>query len=85
MRLNLGLALTAVALFGSSLGGAARAADESWIEKFEATHERYSTIPDEPWRQIPWGSELLTAQREAAQRELPLFIWAMDGNPLGCT
>lgn len=37
------------------------------------------------WRQIPWRIELLEAQREAAEHNKPLFIWAMDGHPLGCT
>ena len=37
------------------------------------------------WRRIPWRIELLAAQREAAAADKPLFIWAMDGHPLGCT
>lgn len=41
--------------------------------------------PDAPWRSIPWRIELLAAQREAAAAGLPLFVWAMDGHPLGCT
>ena len=24
-------------------------------------------------------------RREAAERDRPLFVWAMNGNPLGCT
>ena len=43
--------------------------------------------PDEnvTWRRIPWRIELLAAQREAAAINKPLFVWAMDGHPLGCT
>lgn len=37
------------------------------------------------WRLIPWRIELLAAQREAAKQNKPLFVWAMDGHPLGCT
>ncbi len=37
------------------------------------------------WRTIPWRTSLLDARRVAAQEEKPLFIWAMDGHPLGCT
>ncbi len=40
---------------------------------------------DEPWRTIPWRISLLDAQRAAAKEKKPLFIWAMDGHPLGCT
>jgi len=54
-------------------------------QKFEKIHSAYAAIPQEAWRRIPWQSELLAAQRDAARRKMPIFIWAMDGNPLGCT
>ena len=41
--------------------------------------------PEETWRTIPWQTNLIDAQNLAAQVEKPLFIWAMDGHPLGCT
>ena len=37
------------------------------------------------WRSIPWKTSLLEAQRIGARQRKPLFIWAMDGHPLGCT
>jgi len=40
---------------------------------------------DEPWRTIPWKIDLLDAQQAAAKERKPIFIWAMDGHPLGCT
>lgn len=40
---------------------------------------------DKPWRKIPWKISLLDAQNEAAKAKKPIFIWAMDGHPLGCT
>lgn len=40
---------------------------------------------DEPWLTIPWKISVLNAQRTAAQEDKPIFIWAMDGHPLGCT
>jgi hypothetical protein len=51
-------------------------------------HELQATLTpaeDVTWRRIPWRIELLAAQREAAQQNKPLFVWAMDGHPLGCT
>jgi len=40
---------------------------------------------DEPWRTIPWKIDVLDAQQAAADEGKPIFIWAMDGHPLGCT
>ena len=37
------------------------------------------------WLSIPWRTSLLDAQRKAARDQKPIFIWAMDGHPLGCT
>ena len=38
-----------------------------------------------PWRNIAWQIDLLAAQRLAVAQRKPLFVWAMDGHPLGCT
>ena len=37
------------------------------------------------WRTIPWKLSVLDARREAIDQDKPIFIWAMDGHPLGCT
>src|SRR5262245_23494089 len=39
----------------------------------------------EPWETIPWRSDLLSARDEAIRTGRPLFLWAMNGHPLGCT
>ena len=52
-----------------------------------AFHElRKVLIPpeDEPWKTIPWRLSLLAAQAEAGTVQKPIFIWAMNGHPLGC-
>lgn len=41
--------------------------------------------PHERWRMIPWKISLLEGQKLAAEQRKPIFIWAMDGHPLGCT
>ncbi len=40
---------------------------------------------NEAWATIPWHPSLAPAQRQAVEEGKPLFIWAMDGHPLGCT
>ena len=52
---------------------------------FQRLHRQLQPAADEPWRTIPWKIALLDAQRAAAQQSKPIFIWAMDGHPLGCT
>ncbi len=83
MRLRL-LVLTAVF---SSLGLPAYlllagGLDEAGLQKLRA---ELQPSHDELWRTIPWKINLLDAQRTAAEERKPIFIWAMDGHPLGCT
>ena len=40
---------------------------------------------EEEWRRIPWRTDLAAARIEAARLGRPLFIWSMNGHPLGCT
>lgn len=37
------------------------------------------------WQAIPWRSDFGQAVAEASHKEMPLLIWAMNGDPLGCT
>ena len=37
------------------------------------------------WLRIPWRTDLLAARREASKQGKPIFMWLMDGDPLGCT
>ena len=43
------------------------------------------TSQEERWLQIPWRMDLLKARYEANQSGRPVFMWLMDGDPLGCT
>lgn len=54
-----------------------------------------STLPDlvaqvrprpeeERWLRIPWVPSLHAGRLEALRRNPPIFLWAMNGNPLGC-
>ena len=52
--------------------------------EFEKLHS--ALVPkEEAWKTIPWQTDLLTAQQMAAEQEKLIFIWSMDGHPLGCT
>ena len=37
------------------------------------------------WQAIPWQTDIREACRLAAEQRKPIFLWAMNGNPLGCT
>jgi len=37
------------------------------------------------WRAIPWQTDLRVASQLAQEQGKPIFLWAMNGNPLGCT
>lgn len=53
--------------------------------EFQRLHRLLRPAPNAAWRSIPWKIALLDAQRAAAAAGKPIFIWAMDGHPLGCT
>lgn len=50
--------------------------------------ELWASIKAKPeelrWTQIPWESDLWTARWKASRLHRPLFLWVMDGYPLGC-
>ena len=52
---------------------------------FRRLHKKLQVSGKDPWRTIPWKISLLDAQRVAVAEKKPIFIWAMDGHPLGCT
>ena len=52
---------------------------------FRRLHKELQVSVKDPWRTIPWKISLLDAQRAAVSEKKPIFIWAMDGHPLGCT
>ena len=68
------------------LAGAADArGGELTDAEFRRLHDELAPDPSEAWRTIPWKISVLDAQRVAAREGKPIFIWSMDGHPLGCT
>ena len=55
--------------------------EETFAGIFEQCRPKAS---EEKWTQIPWIGELWTGRQKAAEMSKPLFIWAMNGHPLGC-
>ena len=51
---------------------------------FQRLHDELNP-QGEAWKTIPWQTSLIEAQNISAKQGKPLFIWAMDGHPLGCT
>ena len=43
------------------------------------------TASEDAWLKIPWRSSLTKARVEAQESGKPLFLWMMNGNPLGST
>jgi hypothetical protein len=43
------------------------------------------TREEEKWLTVPWRTSLLQARRDANDAGKPIFLWLMDGDPLGCT
>lgn len=39
---------------------------------------------EERWTAIPWETDLWAARGRAERANKPVFMWAMNGNPLGC-
>lgn len=59
-----------------------------WPVLSQAFAELRASIKAKPeelyWIQIPWESDLWEARWKASRLNRPLFLWAMDGYPLGC-
>jgi hypothetical protein len=79
------LTFSCFALFLTLLSSSAADAAGLDEESFRRLHAELQPSADEPWRTIPWKIDLLDAQKTAASEQKPIFIWAMDGHPLGCT
>jgi hypothetical protein len=39
----------------------------------------------EKWETVAWKTDLRDVQVASVQEKKPIFIWAMDGQTLGCT
>lgn len=60
-------------------------ASEITEAEFRKLHAELQPDNTALWRTVPWKTSVLDGQQKAAEEKKPLFIWAMDGHPLGCT
>lgn len=71
------LAFVAVAVAAPSL-----MADDALDQKLARVLPRAG---EEDWMAVGWHHDLLAARDEAERTNKPVFMWLMDGNPLGGT
>lgn len=43
------------------------------------------TKEEEKWLSIPWRTDLFQARIDAQKESKPIFMWIMNGHPMGCT
>lgn len=61
------------------------APQEHWSEDLAALHRELVPDRQETWQTIPWELDLLEARSRAEREGRMLFLWSMNGHPLGCT
>lgn len=55
------------------------------VEDWRKLHQDLVPKKTEAWQTIPWRVDLLEARALAVEGEKPIFVWSMNGRPLGCT
>jgi hypothetical protein len=75
------LTLWMVAL-GTALGFAQETKTEG-PKDFKTLHAEL--CKREKWETVPWRTDLYDTQAASIKDKKPIFIWAMDGQTLGCT
>ena len=52
-------------------------------EEFKTLHSQL--CKRDKWETVTWRTDLHEARAASVKEKKPLFIWAMDGQTLGCT
>ena len=88
-----GLALAGAILLSPNVGFAQN--DKAVLKAYESKAEDDSSFDtmfkfigssdsEEKWLQIGWIPGLWSGVEIASEKKKPVFIWAMNGDPLGC-
>ncbi|MAG55194.1 MAG: hypothetical protein CMJ83_02780 [Planctomycetes bacterium] len=61
--------------------------DEPPVSSSEFRSLHGSLVPKQRalWETIPWSVDLVAAVDRARREKKPLFMWSMNGHPMGCT
>ena len=77
------IAAASIAALAPQLSARETKVDES---NFAELHALIQPRPDElAWQSIPWRTNLWEARIDAARTGKPIYLWEMDGHPMGCT
>ncbi|MBP7950897.1 MAG: hypothetical protein KA004_14695 [Verrucomicrobiales bacterium] len=81
--------LLAVAL-STCIGTPSATAQQTADSLTEESRERLAALikpeaSEQAWLAVGWQTDLLAARKLAAEQGKPIFLWEMDGHPLGCT
>lgn len=61
-------------------------AGELTAANWEKAHAVIKPQADEDkWAAIPWETDIMEARKRSEVEGKPVFLWEMDGHPLGCT
>ena len=75
--------LTILTLISSAfLANTLFAQQTNWEQKL---NDLLPNSRSESYRKIAWETDLLKARERSKKTGIPLFLWVMDGHPLGCT
>lgn len=62
-------------------GGATVSSNRSLDQRIAAV---LPTEEEDRWLEIQWRTNIAAARAEAARENKPVFLWVMNGNPIGC-
>jgi hypothetical protein len=86
MNRSVSFQLLAVGVTGIAFGGILWSADQIPADQFGKLQALIKpSSGEDKWAEIPWGTSLLQARKQAAKDGKPILLWEMDGHPLGCT
>jgi len=76
-----------LAVFGAAPALQSPSVDVAPLARAEFERLHRDLVPASPrtWEKAGWRVDLLSAREEARKSRRPIFLWAMNGHPLGCT
>jgi len=81
-----GICMVALLLAASRLRSVQSTTDTLTDDTFSRLHANIvNSTKNEKWTEIPWMIDIQRAREVAAKERKPIFMWAMNGHPLGCT